>query len=141
MKLIKLNPESTPAYLERIEEHANFFLICLRGKLSTDALERDRHKMTEVIETVGLRKKSNLCDFGEVTHSDTATVAALVKRLSEFRKQKGSGRKMIFFNVHNELRSLFEITRLSELFMICESREQAEAELAPKRHVQSTEKV
>ena len=127
-KTITLEPEFKPAYLESIEDHDNFFLVRVKGQLGTHALEQGGDKMTAVINRVNLYSKSILCDFSGVTDSDTAMLAALIKRLADFRKT-GSN-KMVFFNIRGELRELFEIAHLAKLFLICQTREEAEAALS-----------
>ncbi len=124
MKLIQLASKTRPAFLQAVEDHGSFFMVRLKGDLDTRALEGNHDKMTAVIEEHGLYTRSVLCDFGEVTDSDTATVAALIERFAEFRKA-ASGRKLIFFNIRGELKEIFEITHLAEIFTICENEQQA----------------
>jgi anti-anti-sigma factor len=127
LKLIHLDSKKRPVFLEAIEDHGHFFLMRLKGDIETRAIEIWHDKMTEIIEDVKLHTRPVLCDFGKVMDVDTATVAALVRHFSEFRKK--GGKKLILFNIQGELKSIFEITHMHEIFAVCASEKEAIAAL------------
>ncbi len=128
MKLLKIEPKLKPPFLEAIEDHESFFIIRLQGDIETSALGQWHGKMSEIIDQTKIYARPIICDFGKVKDCDTATVAALIKRFSEFRKE-GTG-KLVFFNIQGELQSIFEITRLDQLFTVRKTQEEAVAALA-----------
>lgn len=127
MKLVSIDDAVRPPFLLAVEDHGSFFVLRLGGEIRTREIELYYDKMTAVIEGCGLHSKSILCDFGRVTGADTATIAALVKRLADFRRQ-GKG-KLVFFNIPDTVCSLFQIARLANLFTLCKSQQEAEAAL------------
>ena len=127
MKKLEIKEKDRPPFLEAIEDHPGFFIIRIGGDVDTQALEHNMEKMHRVFEDNKIFRKPVLCDFGNVAHSDSATLGAIVYRFSEFRKR--GGEKLVLFNVHGELRSLLEISHLTEFFTICDTQEEAEAAL------------
>lgn len=123
MQLVKLNSKNQPEFLEAIEDHGHFFLMRLKGNIETREIEIWHDAMTKIIEDVKLHTRPVLCDFGKVKDVDTATVAALVKHFSEFRRK--GGEKLILFNIQGELKSIFEITHMNEIFAVCASEKEA----------------
>lgn len=123
MKPVKLDSKNQPVFLEAIEDHDHFFLMRLKGDIETRAIEVWHDKMSEIIESVRLYTRPVLCDFGKVMDVDTATVAALVRHFSEFRKK--GGKKLILFGIQGELKSIFEITHMHEIFAVCASEKEA----------------
>ncbi len=123
MKILKIKTKPKPEFLEAIEDHDAFFIVRLKGDIETHAIETWYGKTTEIFDEIALYSRPILCDFGKVMDVDTATVAALIKRFAEFR-QRG-GKKLVLFGVQGELKGIFEIARLHELFVICATQEEA----------------
>lgn len=123
MKPLKIREKVKPDFLQIIEEHDRFFIIRLKGEISTPALEANREKMTALLDEHKLYRKNILCDFKSVTDSDTATLAVLINRFSELKKL--SGNKLVLFNIHEELKELVGIAHLEELFLIRPSEAEA----------------
>jgi len=126
-KIFYFDGSKTPAYLDSIEDCGRYFIVRLKGSIDTSALERDREKMTAIIRQVNLYSKSIICDFAKVTQSDTATLAALLRRLSDFRGAGGS--KLVFCSLPSQLKEFIIITKFSEIFSIAADEKAAAANL------------
>ena len=111
-----------PSYLSAIEEHEDYFLVQFKGGMGKESLELNRAKMTAVIKELDLYSKNILCDFSKVVEADTATVAALVSRLADFKLRKNT---MVFFNVPERLRIFMDITKVLPYFRVCGTLEEA----------------
>ncbi len=117
------NDASVPPYLGTIEDHGNYFLVHLKGSMDMKSLEANRSKMTAVIKKFDLYSKNLLCSFQKVTRTDTATVAALISRLSDFGVKKSN--QLIFFNIPDELKTYMEVTKVLPYFRVCGTLEDA----------------
>lgn len=127
LKKFEFSKSESVDYLEGIEDHGRFFIVYLKGDMHTPTIEKNDDKMTAIIEKVDLYRKCILCDFSKVESTDTATAAVLIKRLSDFRGR--GGKKLIFYNIPENLKHIIKIAKLQELFHISETREQAIQEL------------
>lgn len=122
-KIYTYHSAEDPEYLDSIEDHGHFFLVRLKGSLDTPALEKNREKMTTAIQKINLFEKHNIADLSQVEVADTAAVAAIFKRFVDFKGNEN--KKMIFFNVSESLRNIFDLAKLSDVFTICETKEEA----------------
>lgn len=107
-----------PVYLDTIEDKGNVFLVRLKGDLDMNVLSGDREKMTAVIEAMNLYTKNILVDFKKVSHTDSATVAALMGRLLDIEKKK---KRLGLFNIPQHFRNLIEVLKVEHNFTIFDS--------------------
>jgi len=91
------------------------FLVHLKGALDMSVLADNRQKMTAVIEAMDLYTKNILVDFKKVTHTDSATVAALLGRFLDIEKEK---KRIALYNIPEEFRNLIEILKVEHNFLI-----------------------
>ena len=63
-----------------------------------------------------------LIDFSQVGYIDSSGLATLIEMLQRLKK---SGGKLVFCNMSQKVKNVFEITKLDKLFSICESRDEA----------------
>ena len=125
-KKCRQNNITPPAYLDTIEDRGNVFLVRLKGAIDMDTLGMDRSKMTDVINTMHLYTKNVLVDFKKVTHTDSATVAALMGRLLDAEKEK---KRLAIFNIPEHFRQLIEILKVDHNFLIYDNESVALSEL------------
>jgi anti-anti-sigma factor len=128
MKTFDFKKSECVDYLKSIEDHGRFFIVYLKGDMYTPTIEKNDDKLSAIIEKVDLYRKCILCDFSEVQSTDTATAAVLIKRLSDFRGR--GGKKLIFYNIPENLKHILKIAKLQDLFQISETREDAIKELS-----------
>jgi len=114
-KKCRENNITPPSYLDTIEDRGNVFLVRLKGDLDMNVLGVDREKMTAVIEAMHLYTKNVLIDFKKVTHTDSATVAALLGRLLDIEKEK---KRIALFNIPKHFRQLIEVLKVEHNFLI-----------------------
>jgi len=113
-------------YLDTIEDKGGVFLVRLKGALDMNVLAGNREKMTAVIEAMHLYTKNILVDFKKVTHTDSATVAALLGRLLDIEKEK---KRIAFYNIPDEFRNLIEVLKVEHNFLIYDNESTALGEL------------
>lgn len=94
-------------------------LIEVRGQLVVSNRRELRQKILEALEK-GARKF--LIDFRETGYIDSSGVSVLVHVWNRIQEQGGA---LWIANLNEDLRSLFELTRLDAVFEIADSREAA----------------
>jgi len=112
--------------LDTIENKGGVFLVHLKGALDMNVLAGNREKMTAVIEAMDLYTKNILIDFKKVTHTDSATVAALLGRLLDIEKEK---KRIALYNIPEKFRKLIEILKVEHNFLIYDNESTALSEL------------
>jgi len=118
-----------PVYLDTIEDKGGVYLVRLKGAVDMNVLAGNREKMTAVIEAMNLYTKNILVDFKGVTHTDSATVAALLGRLLDIEKEK---KRIALYNVPEKFRNLIEVLKVEHNFLIYENESIALRELQHK---------
>jgi len=111
----KKNNIEPPVYLDTIEDKGDVFLVRLKGDVDMEVLASNRDKMTAVINVMNLYTKNILLDFKKVTHTDSATVAALLSRLIDIEKTK---HRIGLFNIPDQLRQLIDVLKVQHNFLI-----------------------
>lgn len=106
-----------PVYLDTIEDKGEVFLVHLKGDIDKDVLAENRQKMTDVIEMMNLYTKNILVDFRKVTHTDSATVAALLGRLLDIEKHK---KRIGLYNIPQDFLNLIQVLKVEHNFLIFE---------------------
>lgn len=101
--------------MDTIEDRGKVFLVRLKGDIDMDVLGNNSARMTAVIEAMHLYTKNILFDFEKVTHTDSATVAALLERRFDIEKEK---KHIALFNIPEHFRQLIEILKVENNFLI-----------------------
>lgn len=94
-------------------------IVEVHGQLIVGNRRELRQKVLEALEA-GARKF--VIDFGETSYIDSSGVGVLVHLAKKIGEQGGALR---IANLSEDLRSLFELTRLDSVFQIADSREAA----------------
>ncbi len=118
----QLSLTEAPSYLSSIEEHEDYFLLKLQGAIDMSAIAAGRPIMDKVIKQHRLLSKHVICDLSGVEHGDTASIAAVIMRLSEVKK---AGKKLVFCKVPELLRNIIDISKVDQLIEIHDSAESA----------------
>lgn len=114
-KKCKAHNITPPVYLDTVEDKGNLFVVRLKGDINMEVLGSNRERMTQVIEAMGLYTKNVLVDFQKVTHTDSATVAALLGRLLDIQQYK---KRIAFFNIPESLQKMIEVLKVEHNFTI-----------------------
>jgi len=125
-RLCKKENISPPVYLDTIEDKGGVFLVRLKGAVDMNVLAGNREKMTVVIESMNLYTKNILVDFKKVTNTDSATVAALLGRLLDIKKEK---KRIALYNIPEKFRKLIEVLKVEHNFLIYDNESTALSEL------------
>ena len=112
----------------RTTKQDNVVVIAVEGQLVAGNRQQLREAVVSEIER-GTR--SFVIDFSEAGYVDSAGLGALVSLSKKIRESSGSLR---LTNLNEDLRTLFELTRLDTLFSLDEKDERAgtTADLRPK---------
>ena len=112
----------------RATKQGGVVVIAVEGQLVAGNRQQLREAVVSEIER-GTR--SFVIDFAEAGYVDSAGLGALVSLSKKIRESSGSLR---LTNLNEDLRTLFELTRLDTLFALDEKDEQAgtTADLRPK---------
>lgn len=94
-------------------------VVEVHGQLVVGNRRELRQKVLEALES-GARKF--VIDFGETSYIDSSGLGVLVHLSKKIREQGGDLR---IANLNEDLRNLFELTRLDTVFQIADSREAA----------------
>jgi anti-sigma B factor antagonist len=103
----------------RISDSGGIVLVEVDGELIVGNREEFKQSVLERVES-GERKF--VVDFRESSYIDSSGLGALV---SLSRKIRESGGELRLAGLNEDLRTLFELTKLDTLFQISESRELA----------------
>jgi anti-sigma B factor antagonist len=107
-------------YIKSIEETDKLVIIRFRGAVDSDTIPLIKQNIAKRRER--FLDKNILADFKEVTHVDSATLAAMVKNLNDI---KNHHRKLGIINMHQDLRDYLKIDRIEDLFDIYDTEEAA----------------
>ncbi len=91
----------------------------IEGQLIVGNRQELKQKMLEELEKGG---RKFLIDFDKTGYIDSSGLGVLVSLSKKIREQGGDLR---LANLNEDLRTLFELTKLDTLFQIAETREQA----------------
>jgi len=119
---LKIQKEDSPNYLDTIEDLGHLFLLRLNGPLDTAALERERDKMTTVINKFELYSKDVIIDFTHVTSTDSATIGSIIDRFNLIDNWQN---KIGLFNIPEHMKNLIDILRVTKDFIIYDNEETA----------------
>ena len=102
-----------------IEKQGDIHVVAIEGQLIVSNRQDLKLKMLEELEG-GARKF--LVDFTHTGYIDSSGLGVLVSLSKKIREQGGELR---LAGLNEDLRTLFELTKLDTLFQITDSREQA----------------
>ena len=121
-KQLKIQKEDSPKYLDSVEDLGHLFLLRLNGSLDTAAIERERDKMTAIINKFELYSKNVIIDFTHVTSTDSATIGSLIDRFNLIENWE---HKVGLFNIPEHMKNLIDILRVSGNFITYDNEETA----------------
>lgn len=102
-----------------VEKHNDITVIGVEGQLIVGNRQELKQQVLEELEN-GSRKF--LIDFANTGYIDSSGLGVLVSLSKKIREQSGELR---LANLNEDLRTLFELTKLDTLFQISTSREEA----------------
>ena len=96
-------------------------LVALSGEID---LVRSPVLRTELMATLDARPSRVVVDLSNVPLMDSSGVATLIEVL---QVQRGAGGKLVLCGMQEKVQSVFEITRLTEVFTIVPDRDSAKS--------------
>jgi anti-sigma B factor antagonist len=102
-----------------VQKHDDITVIGVEGQLIVGNRQELKQQVLEELEN-GSRKF--LIDFANTGYIDSSGLGVLVSLSKKIREQSGELR---LANLNEDLRTLFELTKLDTLFQISTSREEA----------------
>lgn len=105
--------------IESIEKVNDTIIVVMKGTL--DISKQGRFK-DELLKQVPSDKTKLILDFQEVNFIDSACLGALISIVRTLRNRGGD---VLLFGLQNEVRSIFQITRLDKVFKVFETRQDA----------------
>ncbi len=112
MKRILLKSCSRPSSIWKTEERESVRIIRLQGPMGMETVSELERFWKKIKGQKTFRRKNILLDFGKVTHTDSATVAALINATFIFKEEH---QKLGMINLGDKLLSLFEIFQVNNL--------------------------
>lgn len=103
----------------RITKQGDVSIVAIEGQLIVSNRQELKQKMLEELEG-GARKL--LVDFSQTGYIDSSGLGVLVSLSKKIREQGGALR---LAGLNEDLRTLFELTKLDTLFQIADTRDQA----------------
>ncbi len=94
-------------------------VLTLQGDIGNDTVESFKAKIDELIKNP---VKKYVMDFAEVSYVNSIGVGAVAAALKKAKKIQGN---IKFINVSSTVMELFELTRLTKVFEIYESEDEA----------------
>lgn len=102
-----------------ISRHDDVTIVEVTGQL----IVGNRQELKDdVLELLGAGSRKFLIDFSDTAYIDSSGLGVLVSLSKKIREKGG---EMRLSNLNEDLRTLFELTKLDTLFHITDTREQA----------------
>lgn len=108
----------TKSFSAQIKTKNDVMVVQLQGSLEVDF----QGMLKEKIEEISGKESDIVLDFSEVTFIDSSCLGALVSSVKSLRAKKGD---LKLSCLQEEVRSIFQITRLDKIFEIFENVEEA----------------
>lgn len=112
----------TLLFVKSIEDRENLQIVRLKGVIDASTIPEIEKRMWDNRDKRGLFNKDILLDFKDVTDIDSATVAVLVRALTEIKHKDHT---LAVINVTAKLKTMFEITKVEKLFSVFDSEKEA----------------
>lgn len=127
MKIFPSKRSPRPSSIRSIMETRAIRVIRLQGPVDMMTVAEIEKFQKEREELKGFQFKNLLLDFEKVTHTDSATVAALIEAASALKQEH---HRLGVINLGEKLRSMFEIFKVSQTVIIFSSETEALRALA-----------
>jgi anti-sigma B factor antagonist len=102
-----------------IKKHNDISVVEVEGQLIVGNRQELKQKVLDEMEAGG---RKFLVDFGKTGYIDSSGLGVLVSLSKKIREQGGELR---LANLNDDLKTLFELTKLDTLFQISDTRERA----------------
>lgn len=128
-EFLGLTKGTHPPFIEQVEDVDKVHIIRLKGPIDMSTIPKIYELKLKAKNKRGTLKKSILLDFKKVSHVDSATIALLLNVLHEVKHEH---HKLGLIGISRELREMFTIARVSTLFAVYETEEEAIANVSGK---------
>ncbi len=97
----------------------NVTLIVLRGEIGTETVNQFKEKLDAIVNE---GRNRLIMDFQDVSYLNSMGLGVVAATLKKVKKDKGD---LKLINLSPAVQELFELTRLTKVFEICDSEESA----------------
>ena len=118
--------EKTPSFVESVDDYPHLKIVKLKGYLDISTIQDVQLFLQNTKKKEDWINKSVLLDLKNVAEVNSAAIAGFVKVFSEL-KQKNF--KLGIMNIPDNLKSMLQILKLENVFVIFESEKKAFSEI------------
>ena len=118
--------ERMPSFVESVDDYPHLKIVKLKGRLDISTIQGVQSFLQSAKKRESRVNKSILLDLTHVADVDSAAIAGFIEVLSKL-KQKNF--KLGLMNIPDSLRSMLQILRLENMFVIFESEKKAFSEI------------
>ncbi len=109
-------------FIDKYEIIGNVRILRFKGPIDSETLPQIISFKEEIKKRVDIDAVNVLLDLKKATHGDSASLGALILRLSELKKRN---KKLGLINVPEKFKYMLDICKCSDLFSIFDSEEAA----------------
>ena len=110
--------QETPAFVESVDDYPHLKIIKLKGYLDISMIKDMQLFLQNTKKKESRVNKSILLDLEHVADVDSAVIAGFIKILSKLKEKNF---RLGFLNIPDSLRSMLQILRLENMFVVFES--------------------
>ena len=121
--------ETPPFSISGVEDYPTIRIVRLRGAIDQAAVSELENFRKWVANHRGFKHKHVLLDFGQVTRTDTAAVAQIIRTVSEL---KTAHFRLGAIHLSEEVRSLFQVLKVEKWIEVFDNESDALVEFSRK---------
>ena len=95
-------------------------IYSLKGKITTDIDFEELEKT--ILDNISKNKFKIIFDLAELTHTNSSGIGLFMKTLTKTRIMSGD---LVLMNINGNVEKIFNISKLNEVYTICESQVEA----------------
>ena len=115
-----------PVFVESVDEYPHLKIVKLKGYLDISTIQDLQSFLQNTKKKEGRMNKSVLLDLKHVAEVDSTAIAGFIKVLSKLRQKNF---KLGLMNIPENLKSMLQILKLENVFVIFESEKKAFSEI------------
>ena len=121
--------ETPPFSISSVEDYPTIRIVRLRGPIDQTTVSELENFRKWVANHRGFKHKHVLLDFRQVTHTDTAAVAQIVRAVSEL---KTAHFRLGAVHLSEEVRSMFQVLKVEKWIEVFDNESDALVEFSRK---------
>ncbi len=118
--------EKLPSFVESVDDYPHLKIVRLKGRLDISTIQDVQAFLQNTKKKEGRVNKSVLLDLKYVADVDSAAIAGFIKVLSKLKQRNF---KLGLMNIPESFKSMLQILKLENVFVIFESEKKAFREI------------